>query len=43
MIAPEIIYPVEDGEPLAESYEHLRAIFNIFSALTQYLMGQQAL
>ncbi len=42
-IAPEIIYPVEDGEPLAESYEHLRAIFNIFSALTQYLMGQQAL
>jgi Uma2 family endonuclease len=40
---PEIIYPVEDGEPLAESYEHLRAIFNIFSALTQYLMGQQAL
>jgi len=42
-IAPEIIYPVEDGEPLAESYEHLRAIFNIFSSLTQYLMGQQAL
>lgn len=42
-IAPEIIYPVEDGEPLAESYEHLRAIFNIFSALTQYLRGQQAL
>ena len=43
MIASEIIYPVEDGEPLAESYEHLRAIFNIFSSLTQYLMGQQAL
>ncbi len=40
---PEIIYPTEDGEPLAESYEHLRAIFNIFSALTQYLIGQEAL
>ena len=42
-IIPEIIYPIEDGEPLAESYEHLRAIFNIFSALTQYLSNQQAL
>ena len=42
-IIPEIIYPIEDGEPLAESYEHLRAIFNIFSALTQYLNSQQAL
>lgn len=42
-IIPEIIYPIEDGEPLAESYEHLRAIFNIFSALTQYLSSQQAL
>ena len=37
---PEIIYPTEDGKPLAESQEHLRAIFNIFSALSQYLMGQ---
>lgn len=42
-ITPEIIYPTEDGEPLAESYEHLRAIFNIFSALTQYFSSQQAL
>jgi len=41
-ITPEIIYPIEDNEPLAESYEHLRSIFNIFSCLTQYLTGQQA-
>lgn len=26
-IAPEIIYPIEDGEPLAESYEHLETIY----------------
>lgn len=36
----EIIYPTGDGEPLAESQEHLRAILNIFSALSQYLIGQ---
>jgi Uma2 family endonuclease len=38
----EIFYPSSDGEPLAESYVHLQAIFATFSALTQYLQGRQA-
>jgi len=38
----EIFYPSSDGEPLAESYVHLQAIFATFSVLTQYLQGRQA-
>ena len=38
----EVFYPYEDGEPLAESYDHLMAIFAILSVLTQYLAGTQA-
>jgi Uma2 family endonuclease len=38
----EIIYPCEDGEPLAESYDHLQVLLTTFTILTQYLKGQQA-
>ncbi|NJK64461.1 MAG: Uma2 family endonuclease [Synechococcaceae cyanobacterium SM2_3_1] len=38
----EIIYPCEDGEPLAESYEHLQVLIATFYILTAYLKGQQA-
>ncbi len=38
----EIIYPCEDGEPLAESYEHLQVLIATFYILTFYLKGQQA-
>lgn len=41
--ATEIIYPCEDGEPLAESYEHLRVLLATFYILTQYLKEQQAI
>ncbi|NJK61790.1 MAG: Uma2 family endonuclease [Synechococcaceae cyanobacterium SM2_3_1] len=37
-----IIYPCEDGEPLAESYEHLQVLLATFYILTFYLKGQQA-
>ena len=39
----EIFYLSEDDEPLAESPEHLLAIVNTFTVLTQYLAGQQAI
>lgn len=39
----EIFYPSEDDEPLAETHEHLLAIINTFTVLTQYLAGQQAM
>ena len=37
-----VIYPVSDGEPLAETYDHLYAIIVILEVLRQYLTGQQA-
>jgi Uma2 family endonuclease len=37
-----VVYPVSDGEPLAETYDHLYAIIVILEVLRQYLMGQQA-
>lgn len=41
--APSTIeYPSSDGEPLAETYDHLCAIVNTFGVLTQFLKGQQA-
>ena len=39
----EVFYPSEDDEPLAETHEHLLAIINTFTVLTQYLAGQQAI
>lgn len=37
-----VIYPSEDGEPLAESYDHLYAIIVTLEVLRQYLIGRQA-
>jgi Uma2 family endonuclease len=39
---PAIFYPSSDGEPLAESYDHLYAIITILEVLRVYLIGQQA-
>jgi Uma2 family endonuclease len=38
----EIFYPCSDGEPVAESYVHLYALFATLEVLRQYLLGQQA-
>lgn len=37
-----IIYPSADGEPVAETYDHLYAILTTLEALKQYLAGRQA-
>jgi Putative restriction endonuclease len=37
-----IFYPSSDGEPLAETYVHLMAIFAILSVLKQYLAAESA-
>ncbi|WP_254564535.1 Uma2 family endonuclease [Oscillatoria sp. HE19RPO] len=37
-----VIYPSEDGEPLAETYDHLYAILVTLEVLRQYLIGRQA-
>ncbi len=39
---PEIIYPSSDGEPLAESYDHLYVIMTTLAMLLHHLKGQQA-
>jgi hypothetical protein len=39
---PEIFYPSSDGEPLAESYDHLYAIMTTLEMLLAHLKGQQA-
>jgi Uma2 family endonuclease len=41
-LTDEIIYPSGDGEPLAESYEHVKAIAYTLDVLTRYLAGQRA-
>ena len=38
----EIFYPSEDGEPLAESYDHVYVILTTLAVLKQYLTGRQA-
>jgi Uma2 family endonuclease len=38
----EIFYPSEDGEPLAESYDHVYAILITLAVLKQYLASRQA-
>jgi Uma2 family endonuclease len=38
----EIIYPSSDGEPVAETYDHLYALLTTLAVLTQYLQGRQA-
>jgi Uma2 family endonuclease len=37
-----IFYPSSDGEPLAESYDHLYVIMTTLAMLSNYLQGQQA-
>jgi Uma2 family endonuclease len=42
-LAPtEIFYPYSDGEPLAESYDHLYVIMTTLAMLLAHLKGQQA-
>jgi Uma2 family endonuclease len=38
----EVFYPSEDGQPLAETYAHLMAIFAILSVLKQYVGAESA-
>lgn len=37
-----IVYPVSDGEPVAETYDHLYAILVTLEVLRQHLDGQQS-
>jgi Uma2 family endonuclease len=39
---PEVFYPSSDGEPLAESYDHLYVIMTTLAMLLAHLKGQQA-
>ncbi|NJK35794.1 MAG: Uma2 family endonuclease [Oscillatoriales cyanobacterium SM2_2_1] len=39
---PDIIYPSSDGEPLAETQQHILAILMTFAMLRLYLQEQQA-
>ncbi|MEO0457629.1 MAG: Uma2 family endonuclease [Cyanobacteria bacterium P01_A01_bin.114] len=39
---PEILYPVSDGEPLAETFDHLYVLLTTLAVLRQYLAGQRA-
>lgn len=39
---PDIFYPTGDGEPVAETFDHLYAILITLEVLRQYLAGQQA-
>ena len=38
----EILYPSSDGEPVAETYDHLYALLITLEVLRQYLDGRQA-
>ncbi|MBW4504906.1 MAG: Uma2 family endonuclease [Scytonematopsis contorta HA4267-MV1] len=38
----EPFYPSADGEPVAETFDHLYAIITVLEVLRQYLAGQQA-
>jgi Uma2 family endonuclease len=38
----EIFYPSADGEPVAETYDHLYAILTTLEVLQQYLQGKKA-
>jgi Uma2 family endonuclease len=42
ILNPEIFYPSSDGEPLAESYDHLYVIMTTLAMLLAHLKGQQA-
>ncbi|MEZ2229054.1 Uma2 family endonuclease [Microcoleus sp.] len=38
----ELVYPSADGEPVAETYDHVYAIFTTLIVLKQYLAGRRA-
>ncbi|MCY7368212.1 MAG: Uma2 family endonuclease [Chamaesiphon sp.] len=40
---PDIFYPSSDGEPLAESYDHLYVIMTTLAMLLAHIKGQQAI
>jgi Uma2 family endonuclease len=42
VLNPDIFYPSSDGEPLAESYDHLYVIMTTLAMLLAHLKGQQA-
>ena len=37
-----VVYPASDGEPVAETYDHLYAMLVMLEVLRQYLVGQRA-
>lgn len=39
---PGIVYPTSDGEPVAETFDHLYVLITTLMALRHYLAGQQA-
>ncbi|MGC1310524.1 MAG: Uma2 family endonuclease [Phormidesmis sp.] len=39
---PDIIYPVSDGEPVAETFDHLYVLMTTLMVLRHYLAGQRA-
>jgi Uma2 family endonuclease len=39
-LAGSVFYPSSDGEPIAETYAHLMAIFAILSVMKQYLAAE---
>jgi Uma2 family endonuclease len=41
-LAGPVFYPSSDGEPIAETYAHLMAIFAILSVMKQYLAAESA-
>jgi Uma2 family endonuclease len=40
---PDLVYPSSDGQPLAETQEHVDAIFAVVSVLRQYLSDRCAI
>src|SRR4028118_101035 len=41
-VETEPFYPSADGEPVAETYDHLYALLTTLEVLKQYLAGRQA-
>lgn len=40
---PDLVYPSSDGQPLAETQDHVDAIFAVVSVLRQYLSDRRAI
>jgi hypothetical protein len=41
-VETESLYPSADGEPVAETYDHLYALLTTLEVLKQYLAARQA-